>query len=179
MKTKLFLLTIIFCSTCLHSKAQIIHVPADQPTIQEGINAASNGDTVLAADGTYLENINFIGKAITVASHFIMNGDTNHINNTIIDGSQPSNPDYGSVVTFITGEDTTSIICGFTITGGTGMTEPTYSARIGGGIVCYNASAKIIHNKITGNVVTSTSGAWGSGLLSLTTRLRITSALQE
>ncbi len=71
-----------------------------------------------------------------------MDGDTNHINNTIIDGSQPSNPDYGSVVTFITGEDTTSIICGFTITGGTGMIEPTYSARIGGGIVCYYATAK-------------------------------------
>jgi len=33
--------------------ATIIHVPADQPTIQAGINAASNGDAVLAAPGTY------------------------------------------------------------------------------------------------------------------------------
>jgi len=164
MKTKLFLLTILFWGTCLLSVAQIIHVPADQPTIQAGINAASNGDSVLVADGTYLENINFMGKAITVASHFIMDGDTNHINNTIIDGSQPPNPDYGSVVTFITGEDTTSIISGFTITGGTGMLEPTYSARIGGGIVCYYATAKITHNKITGNGVTSTTDSWGGGV---------------
>ncbi|MCK5783401.1 MAG: T9SS type A sorting domain-containing protein [Desulfobacterales bacterium] len=165
MKTKSFLLTIIFWSTCLLSVAQIIHVPADQPTIQAGINAASNGDSVLVADGTYLENINFIGKAITVASHFIIDGDTNHINNTIIDGSQPSNPDYGSVVTFITGEDTASIICGFTITGGTGMIEPVYGSRIGGGIVCYYASANIIHNKITGNSVTSSGmDAYGGGI---------------
>lgn len=45
-----------------------IHVPADQPTIQAAINAAANGDTVLVSDGTYKENINFKGKAITVAS---------------------------------------------------------------------------------------------------------------
>jgi len=164
MKTKFTLLTILLWGTCLLSVAQIINVPADQPSIQAGIDAASNGDSVLVADGTYMENINFNGKSIIVASHFILDGDTNHINNTIIDGSQPSNPYYGSVVTFITGEDTTSIICGFTISGGTGMQEPTYGARIGGGIVCYYAAAKIIYNKITGNTVTSALDAWGGGV---------------
>src|ERR1700692_4766100 len=45
-----------------------IHVPIDQPTIQTAIDAASNGDTVLVADGTYKENADFKGKAITVTS---------------------------------------------------------------------------------------------------------------
>lgn len=148
----------------LNTIAQIINVPADQASIQAGIDAAADGDTVLVADDTYLENINFMGKAITVASNFILDGDTNHINNTIIDGSQPANPDYGSVVSFISGEDTTSVLCGFTVTGGSGMVEPTYGARIGGGIVGYNSSAKIMHNKIVVNEAISPNGAWGGGI---------------
>ncbi len=38
------------------------------PPVQSGINAAVNGDTVLVAPGTYNENIDFLGKAITVIS---------------------------------------------------------------------------------------------------------------
>ncbi len=103
MKTQ-FILTSLLISLSFNLSAQIINVPADQPTIQDAINAATTGDTVLVADNTYFENINFIGKAITVASNFIMNGDTNHINNTIINGSQPVNPEYGSTVTFLTSD---------------------------------------------------------------------------
>ncbi len=163
MKTLTFFVCGLLMAALLN--AQIIHVPANQPTIQAGIYAATTGDTVLVAEGTYLENINFMGKAITVASHFIMDADTNHINNTIIDGSQPVNPDYGSVVTFITGEDTTSVLCGFTITGGLGTFDPGLEAFFGGGIACYNASAKICFNKIINNSLNHQSrGTFGAGI---------------
>src|SRR4029077_10976303 len=46
----------------------VINVPANQPTIQSGINASTDGDTVLVAPGTYTENLKFMGKAITVKS---------------------------------------------------------------------------------------------------------------
>jgi predicted outer membrane repeat protein len=151
----------LFCCGCLIAaavQAQIIRVPADYSTIQLGINAATPGDTVLVAEGTYYEQINFLGKKpLVVASEFYMDGDTNHIANTIIDGSQIPNTDSASVVYFISGEDTTSILCGFTIRGGIGSyTANTWQDRDGGGIWISYAGAKIIHNRITGNTIDDT-----------------------
>jgi len=164
MKTKL-LLSVFLLSISTFLSAQIINVPATQPTIQAGIDVASTGDTVLVDTGTYFENISFNGKAITVASNFIMDGDTSHINNTIIDGSQPFNPDSASTVMLISGEDTTSTICGFTITGGTGLDLPLpFGGSMGGGIACYHAGAKITDNKIINNTVSNTSYPNGGGI---------------
>ena len=163
MKTKILLSTTFIFIICA-LQAQIIYVPGDYSTIQEGINAASDGDTVLVAEDTYYENIKFMGKAITVASNFIMEGDTNYINNTIIDGSQPDNPNIASVVTFMNGEDTTSVLTGFTITGGTGL--EIAEKRMGGGIVCFQSGAKIVYNKIMNNEVMHSDRAGGAGICS-------------
>ena len=71
--------------------ATIIHVPADQSTIQAGIDAAVDGDTVLVADGTYMgdgnRDIDFKGKAITVSSE-------NGAENCIIDCQGSELTDY-------------------------------------------------------------------------------------
>ena len=144
--------------------SQIISVPSDQTTIQAAINASSDGDTVLVAEGTYFENINFNGKAIMLASEFLLDGDTAHITKTIIDGSQATNPDDATVVKFDNCQDTTSVLNGFTITGGTGKTAETlgYYVRSNGGIGIENAGAKVINNVVTENII-SESDAWAVG----------------
>ena len=40
------------------AESNIVRVPADQPTIQAGLDAADNGDTVLVADGIYTSDGN-------------------------------------------------------------------------------------------------------------------------
>lgn len=119
--------------------AATINVPADQPTIQDGINAAVNGDTVLVSPGTYSETINFGGKAITVKS-------SGGVAVTIIDGAN-----NGSVVTFSSSETNKSVLSGFTIQHG--------NAGQGGGVYVYFSSPVVENNRIINN-----SGQFGGGL---------------
>ncbi|KPJ51926.1 hypothetical protein AMJ39_09040 [candidate division TA06 bacterium DG_24] len=141
-----------------YATATILHVPSEYPTIQLGINAAVDGDTVLVAPGTYVENINFLGKAIVVTSEA-------GAESTIIDGSAPAHPDSGSVVYFVSGEDSNSIISGFTITSGSGTymeIYPSYSywAYCGGGILCAGGSNPLISD----NIVMENVCAYGAGI---------------
>jgi parallel beta-helix repeat protein/predicted outer membrane repeat protein len=143
---KRLLVFLLFMVFPVAGMAATIHVPGDQPTIQAGIDAAADGDTVLVAPGTYVENIDFLGKAITMISE-------QGPEVTIIDGSSPSDPDYGSVVTFVSSEGLDSVLNGFTLTNGTGTYYPTLGF-LGGGILCdQSSSPTIIHNIITGNSV--------------------------
>jgi hypothetical protein len=118
--------------------ATIINIPADYPTIQQGIDASSAGDTVLVQPGTYVENINFNGHNIVLGSLFFTSGDTSYISQTIIDGN-----DSGSVVSFTSGEDNRAIISGFTIQNG--------DSDRGGGISCSNSGPQIRNNILYDN----------------------------
>lgn len=151
MKIKTKVIIIVFCFIEL-AICKIINVPNDYLLIQLAINQANNSDTVIVAENTYYENINFQGKSITVASRYLLDKDTTHISNTVIDGSLPSHPDSGSVVYFISQEDTNSVLCGFTITKGTG-TITAKNEKGGGGIFCINSNPKIIKNTIINNAV--------------------------
>jgi len=139
----------------------IINVPADQPTIQSGIDAASFGDTVLVAEGTYYENINYNGKQITVASYYILDQETSHINNTIIDGSQYTDIDFASCVIMLSNEGPNTVLDGFTLRGGKGskvdlsVLNPAWQAytQEGGGVIMFNSTATIRNNLIIDNDV--------------------------
>jgi hypothetical protein len=150
-------LVVLFFLTLFISRgfSTVIRVPADFPKIQLAIIASSNGDTVLVSPRTYFENIKFFGKKIIVASLFLTTGDYTIITNTIINGSNPVNPDTCSCVLFVNGEDTSSVIEGFTITGGTGTKWPDeHGAGVyveGGGIFSALASPTIRNNIIINN----------------------------
>lgn len=121
-----------------------INVPANQPTIQAAINAASNGDTVLVAPGTYNENINFNGKAITVTS-------SAGAAQTIIDGGG-----IGPVVTFNTNETISSTLNGFTLQHGISTANSLYT---GAGVFVYFSAPTI-----TNNIIQNNNGCNGGGI---------------
>ena len=121
------------------ASADIINVPADYPTIQKAINNAEDGDEVVVAPGTYFEKINFKGKAIWVRSS---------------DGADVTTIDAegnGSVVRCISGEDSLTVLEGFTITGGGG----TFN---GGGMDIDSSSPTVAHCTFIGNSATRGGG---------------------
>ena len=134
----------------LPASATVINIPDDFPTIQEGINASTDSDTVLVQSGTYIENINFNGHNIVLGSLFLTTGDTSYISATII-----WSVSEGFVVKFESGEDNGAIITGFTIKNGPSEEPP------GGGIGCIEYSSPTIdHNIIWGY----SDGIEGSGI---------------
>jgi len=82
---KTFIATVILLILAAQLRA-VIDIPDDYPTIQQGINAAVNGDTVLIASGIYIEALEIHQLDLTLASHFLTTGDTTFISSTVIDG---------------------------------------------------------------------------------------------
>jgi K319-like protein/copper-binding protein NosD len=168
----------IACLLCVavtvagEGEAATLRVPADYPGIQQAINAAAVGDTVVVSPGTYYERIDFLGKDITVASE-------QGPEVTIIDGNGA-----GSVATFKLGETRNAVLSGFTLRngytnsfGGGGVailsSSPTVRDNIitdnrvcsnGAGINSMYGSPLIEHNRITHNGVRGCSGGWGLGV---------------
>jgi parallel beta-helix repeat protein len=161
---RLLLIIAAFTLCWTQVSAQTLYVSSGEySTIQSAIDDADNGDTIVVSSGTYQENINFLGKAIMVRS--ADPNDPNVVVATIIDGSNPVDPNIGSVVTFNNGEDINSVLSGFTITGGTGSWLPiawqfyqVYWNRCGGGVVCSNMSEPTITKNVFSNNIAGEGG---------------------
>jgi hypothetical protein len=163
-----FLVVLFFvCATAAQPKT--IRVPQDQPTVQSGIDAAVDGDTVLVADGMYNVNL-LLTKKIVLGSLYVVDGDMFHVSRTILNGGTPAIADSASVIRIGAGTDTTTQVIGFTIFNGKGTitSEPFDGSPwvMGGGIFFMpGAGARISHNVITFNNVTSLDrGTAGAGI---------------
>ncbi len=91
---------------------RLVIVPIGITTIQAAIDSVQSGDTILVEPGTYTESINFNGKNVTMGSRFMTTGDTSYISKTILLTTQ-----LKPVVTIEKGEDSTALLCGFTLLG--------------------------------------------------------------
>jgi hypothetical protein len=140
---KLVLLVVVVGFACLFTGAalgDIIQVPTHYPTIQAGIDAASSGDTVEVAPGTYYENITMKSGVVIQGSGA---GDDPSIH-SIIDGGGT-----GSVVT-ASGVGSEATLDGFKITNGGG--------DYGGGMVNNNSSPTVANCTFSENSAGSDGG---------------------
>ncbi len=149
MLTKLKSLTVVVaCLPFLGTGvfAGEIHVYEGE-SIQAAIDGATGGDEIIVHEGTYAENIDFNGKAITVRS--MDPTDPLVVVNTIIDGGGS-----GSVVSCVSAEGPDTVLSGFAITNGNG----TWS--LGGGMRNIGSSPTVTNCTFSGNWA----GSYGGGM---------------
>jgi predicted outer membrane repeat protein len=124
--------------------AATIHVPDEEPTIQAGIDAASPGDTVLVACGTYNEH------DIEMESGVCLTSETGQASCVTIDAQQEGR------VFYCNGVDDLGSIVGFTITGG--LADGAPPSDRGGGMYCCYSSPTITACVFSGNAADGEGG---------------------
>lgn len=105
----------------------------DFDTIQAGINAASDGDTVLVNRGVYHENLTINGKIFTLASNYINSKDGDDILQTVVDGGGTGQ----GIVLKIQNVATGTVVTGLTLQNGSDGISP-------------NSKFTLLHCRITG-----------------------------
>ncbi len=118
-------------------------------TIQQAIDAAADGDTVIVAQGIYVENVRVKGKNIVLRSTNPL--DPAIVADTVIDGNRTD-----PVVTFHGSEKEDCVLSGFTIRNGRG--------ERGGGICGRESgSALVTHAVVENNRIIGNSTPWHGG----------------
>jgi len=113
-------------------------------SIQEAIDVAAEGASIIVRPGIYGENISLMGKCINIMG--IDPNDPNAAGYPVVDGGN-----NGPVVGFTGGEGPSCTLAGFILTGGRGQSA--------GAIVCTNSSPTIANCLIVGNRTNETEGA--------------------
>ncbi|MDD5088155.1 MAG: hypothetical protein PHI18_05090 [bacterium] len=152
-----------------------IHFLTPSGSIQTAIDSAQVGDTLVLEEGVYTETFLPRGKDLTIASRFLLDGDTAHIQNTFI---QPDlqRPDTGSVCIYGSGETLESRLIGLRFRYGSGtrimaLGEVDYA---GGVILVHDSSALSVESCI----LELSSSCFGGGLATVGTSASFPTALQ-
>lgn len=144
MKTILTLLLLL----PLALSAAILQVAQDGSqaylTVQSAVDAASDTDTILIHPDTYYENIEIIGRNLTIGSLELTTGDDTYITQTVIDANQS-----GSC--FSITEDSEVTLQGLYLTNGIGTPSPNWGDRKGGAILAFDSRLNIVNCHIIGN----------------------------
>ena len=143
----LWIASILLFTCCCAVDANTLHVPADFATIQGALDAASSGDSILVAEGTYTENIVW---PQTSDLHLV--SDPANRNRPTIDGASA-----GRVVDIeADGSGAfTAEISGFIITHGF-LNVPAHNGQTGAGIFMTNGALRLSRCVIDANEITST-----------------------
>lgn len=146
---------LIFCILCLITTFSLFPITitvkqngsGDFSTIQSAIVASVNNDTVLVYPGTYFENVDFLGKNITLASLVLTTGNILYRDSTIINGNQSGSCIRANIL------NNSGEINGFTLTNGSGtpFVEEYYTEKLGGGILINYVTSFRISNCIISN----------------------------
>ncbi len=83
-----------FCLSANYANADIIIVPKDQPSIQDAVNAANDGDIILVKAGTYNESVSVIGFTSLVIKAEGAGGSKKHV----VVNPNPTGSAYGFYV---------------------------------------------------------------------------------
>ena len=107
-------LFVIAAMSSTSTDAAIVHVPRDHHILQDAIDAASAGDTILLAPGRYLiDNSLEVPKRLTIASNYINSGNDADIKKTIIKAAATARLQWFDLLAEATG----TRIVGLTIEG--------------------------------------------------------------
>ena len=162
MKKLLAAVTVLAVST---AQAATIYVDASCPggdgseldpfcSIQTAIDNAVDTDEIIVAEGIYFEDINFMGKAITVRS--MDPSDPMVVANTVIDGTGNFH-----VVQCVNAEGPDTVLDGFTITGGNA--NGASPDNTGGGMYNDASSPTVTNCVFSGNTAVAGGGMYNDG----------------